>query len=117
MTPQEAISKIDAYLKSCEDCGWEDIGDPEPVMRACREALCELLWVPIDQDTPDHRDEVLGWQTWRPDAYWCEGAFLCSRVDKDSEYSKAGQWFTQEGDKLPNVTHWMPVPRGPEATQ
>ena len=116
MTPQEAISKIDAYLKSCADCGWEDTDDPEPVLRACREALSEFLWIPIEQKTPDWKDEVLGWQTWIPDAYWSEGVWTCSRRDKDSDWgAKAGDWLSTDGDKLPNITHWMPFPRGPES--
>jgi len=76
-------------------------------------AMSDQRWIPVSERLPEGREEVLGWQTWVPDAYWGEGVFVCSRVDRDGEFLKAGEWWTED-DRLPNITHWMPLPTPPD---
>lgn len=62
----------------------------------------EMNWIPVKDRVPDSQKNVLVW---------------CGYVDMAS-YQRGGFWvFDREtgiGFDLGSVTHWMPLPEGPE---
>ena len=63
-------------------------------------------WIPVSERLPEEGVEVLGYQSWIPNAHWGYGWFTCVRRD--------GAWReSYEPDELPNITHWMPLPEPP----
>lgn len=65
-----------------------------------RNKVVMRVWIPVDVEMPDPNRDVLVWdgdEVWL--AYWRDDAWLVG-------YHNPGE--------LTGITHWMPLPPGPE---
>ncbi len=93
----------------CDEC----MLDVRDAIEELERLYAERRWIPVEEELPEHGEEVLGWQTSNVGDHWWPGVFVCHRWDRDTEHVNAGEWFSEEG-KLWNVTHWQPLPSPPD---
>jgi|694.fasta_scaffold49056_3 glutathione S-transferase len=104
----DLLIKLRAFYENAETD--ECLGDIRDAIEELERLYAERRWIPVSEEVPEDREEVLGWQTWVENEGWPEGVFVCHRG------TKPGEWYGEEG-QLPNITHWMPLPPPPCYTQ
>jgi hypothetical protein len=98
---QAALDAMERYQVKRQD--FDRFHDEVSVLRA---ALAEPQgWIPCSERMPEPWEEVLAWEV------------DCGALVAAKAISPKSPWYVWnwEGQELPEITHWMPLPDAPSA--
>ena len=88
-------------------------GTPKPIWdRLFGPKDDKLRWIPCAERMPEYGAPVLAWALWDDDelseTYGATGLVWVAQLDH------SGDWLQRDSRLDFRVTHWMPLPEGPE---
>lgn len=75
-----------------------------------------MQWISVDERLPDEAEEVLIWAKRIPSSQFCAMFGWVADKATDELGGDASEWKASFFGTVFEVTHWMPMPQGPEVS-